>query len=148
MKNCTKRKREFRIHEILSNGQHFNMYFKKHKSAEPDGVIHGVWTVGLCISKTRKEANVWYDNKSKNKQNFQTGYCGLEALKKAAGYLVIFANILSYHSEMQVGWQDEKRRKAYRWLLRYGFEESEDCYIIRNPEYWSWIPKEEKEIAP
>lgn len=137
MKNCTNRKREFRIHEILSNGQHFNMYFKKRKNSEPDGTINGIWTVGLHIGKDRKEANKWYDRK-KSKSLKQTGECGLEALVKAKDYLLQFANLLSFHSEIQVGWEDEKRRSAYRRLLKYGFIECDDCYIIRNPEYWAW----------
>lgn len=136
MQNCTKRKRVLRVHDILSNGQHFNMYFKKQRSFKNEDRIHGVWVVGLCISDTRKEANLWYNKKWKNKGPTQTGKCGLEALLKAADYLVYFASILSYHSELQVGWQDDKRRRAYRWLTRYGFKVYGDHYSIRNPKYW------------
>lgn len=136
MRNCTKRKREFRIHEILPNGQHFNLYFKKHGSKEGDNRIHGIWTVGLHIGSSRKEANLWYDSAGKSKDSRQTGTCGLEALFKAAKYITEFVSILGFHSELQIGWQDDKRRRAYRWLLRYDFKEYDDCYAVRNPEYW------------
>ena len=136
MKNCTNRKREFRIHELLSNGQHFNMYFKKKQSLKNNDQIHGIWSVGLCISNTRKESNVWYNNSPKDKTCLQTGKCGLEALLKAAEYLVLFANDLSCHSELRVRWQDDKRRSAYRRLIKYGFKVYGDHYAIRNPKYW------------
>lgn len=137
MRNCSKRKREFRIHEILSNGQHFNMYFKKHHNATPDGVIHSIWTVGLCVSQTRKKANQWWSHEKKSGLGgVSTGNVGLEALRRAAQYLMEFSYCLSFHSEIQVGWSDDKRKKAYRWLFRYGFVEYEDCYAMRNPDYW------------
>lgn len=36
MKNCTRRKSEYRIHEVLPNGQHLNLFFKRHKSDDPE----------------------------------------------------------------------------------------------------------------
>lgn len=147
MRNSTKRKREFRIHERLSSGQHFNMYFKKYNSDRRKGepLVHGVWKVGLCVSETRREANDWWNSSTGSRLERQsTGKAGLEALRRAAEYLVDFSRLLGFHSELQVNWSDDKRRSAYRRLLRYGFIECEDCYMIRNPEYWVFKTKEDE----
>ncbi len=134
--NCTKRKREIRVHEILSNGQHLNLYFRKFNSDE-SGV--GVWKIGLCISNTRKEANKWWAGKSIRKiDNKLTGKCGLEGLKKALFYILELCKCLIW-DEIQISWNDEKRKRAYKYLLRYGFKEAKHCYYYRNPDYWTHV---------
>lgn len=137
IRNCCRKKHEIRIHELLSNGQHLNIYFEKHNTGTNHERITAVWTIGVCISDTRKQANHWWNGK--NKRNLQqTGKCGLEGLRRTAEILKELIPHLGFHEELQVGWEDEKRRRAYRYLLRYGFLEFEDCYAIRNPEIWEW----------
>lgn len=135
--NCTNRKHEYRIHEQLSNKQWFNLYFTKycHYSG-----VH-VWDVGLCISKTIKHANHWYNKNNRNSRKYfnkQTGKCGLEGLRKGINYICKFADNLKPNEELHIGWQDEKRKYAYRKLLKYGFyvDEEKEFYHTRNLNYW------------
>lgn len=136
MDNCCKKMKEIRIHQILSNGQHFNLYFFKNKKECLEKVT--VWGIGFCISKTRRESNDWFKGNLKL-NNRQTGKCGLEGLKLALQYICQFVGELGEYEELQVGWADEKRKRAYKFLLRYGFWEHEDCYAMRNSQYWEYV---------
>jgi len=135
MKNCTKRKSEYRIHELLPNGQHFNLYFVRHKTKER----MRVWTVGLCISETRKRANLWFNRRSKKYDLDITGKCGLTGLKRALDYILLFTNSLGKYEEIQIGWVDERRKRVYKRLERYGFVEDKklECYVGWNSRYWN-----------
>jgi hypothetical protein len=137
MKNCTKRKHEYRIHEPLSNGQWLNLYFEKAKHCNS---IH-VWTVGLCISGSPRIANEWYTSLKKGYRklnNKTTGKCGLEGLRKALEYICTFADNLKLNEELHVEWSDDKRKYAYRGLLKRKFyvDEVNGFYHKRNLSYW------------
>jgi hypothetical protein len=141
MKNCCNKIRQIRIHKILSNGQHLNIYFEKHSSCNPICV----WTVGLCISKTRKQANEWWNNKksrlSKQINNKTTGKCGLEGLLKALSFILEFRDSLPKMAELHIEWADIKRKSAYRYLLKHNFflDEKDEVYFSRNMNYWEKI---------
>lgn len=137
MKNCCKNKKQIRVHEVLSNGQHLNLYFLKHDCIFGDNVT--VWSMGLCISKTRRNSNDWFKGRKTQLHNRQTGTCGIEGLKKALNYIRQFVGEMGEYEELQIGWADEKRKRAYKFLLRYGFLEYDDCYYIRNPQYWERV---------
>jgi hypothetical protein len=128
----SKRKHEVRIHERLSNGQYLNLYFAcyPHESG-----IH-VWITGLFIGAKKEGNKFWIGKKTKT---VITGKCGLEGLKKSLDYIMEFASSLKQNEELHVGWEDERRKLAYRRLLKYGFQLHEDCYNYRNPEYWDRI---------
>ncbi|RMD04915.1 hypothetical protein D9O40_00770 [Clostridium autoethanogenum] len=128
-------KGQIRIHERLSNGQYLNVYFMRHKAVHQDKIIY-IWAVGVAISKTIKQANFWFNGKKNKIDNKQTGKCGLEGLKKALYHILEFVNKMSIKEELQVCWTDEKRKKAYNYLIKYGFIADKDCYSIRNPKYW------------
>jgi hypothetical protein len=140
IKNCTKRKSEVRIHETLPNGQVMSLYFQRHQCPKESFKI---WTVGLYIGSSRKEANRWYTKKPKHKSNKSTGQCGLTGLRRALHYILEFVDQLGFNEELQIRWQDEKRKSAYRYLIRYGFQEAEDFYHMRNPRYWE--PKDQND---
>lgn len=123
---------------MLPNGQLLNLYFyRKRYHGEPTQ-----WHVALYLSRTRKEANLWYSNNSKRKRNRITGDGSLTGLKEALWYIKEFTKLLGYNEELIVQWEDEKRMSAYRFLKRYGFIDYKDeegnvtAYGIRNPEYW------------
>ncbi len=131
--NCSKKKKhEYRIHEKLSNGQYLNLYFGKH--CHHSG-MH-VWTVGLFISENIREANRFWVGKKVRIRT--TGKCGLEGLRKALNYICEFADNLKSNEEIHVGWEDDKRKYAYRYLLKYKFyvDEDEGFYHSRNLKYW------------
>ena len=131
------KKNQIRIHERLSNGQYLNVYFMRDKAIPQDKIVY-IWNVGVVISKTVKQANLWFIRKKSKLDNRQTGRCGLEGLKKTLRHILKFINNMSIKEELQIGWTDEKRKRAYNYLTRYGFIANEDCYSIRNPKYWEY----------
>lgn len=135
--NCTKRKHEYRIHKLLSNRQWLNLYFQKYQGDRETCV----WTTALCISDGIKSANQWYTGLRKGYRKINnkiTGKCGIEGLKKAAKYICSFADNLKLNEELHVGWADDRRKYAYRGLLKRGFyvDEKEKFYHTRNLKYW------------
>lgn len=141
------RPRELRVRRKLSNGQLLSIYFKrsKAKGGVGQGIVY-VWLVGVHIGNGRKEANKWYHSGTHPMQTPSqlTGKCGLEGLVQAGKYIREFGyTLMGRRSEMQIAWADEKRMRAYKFLLRYeGFTLYEDdnenpqCIAFRNPDYY------------
>lgn len=138
MRNCTKRKSEYRICEKLSNGQLLNLYFWRIKSTE---VNFFIWKVGLCICNNRRSANQWISKAKSKLNNKQTGKCGLEGLAKACHYIVEFRSNLPMNAEIQFKWTNDKRKRAYRYIKQYGFQLNEELgvYTSRNLDYWTLL---------
>jgi hypothetical protein len=138
---ASKRKSEFRLYEILPNGQLLNLYFIRKRT---DSNFYQ-WKVGLFIGKNRKQANIWWNKNPKYKREISTGDCGLTGLRCALTHILHFANELGFNEELVIEGSDWRRILAYRYLKRYGFVDflSEDNelvgYGIRNPEYWEYI---------
>lgn len=147
MRDLAQRKKsEFRYCEKLSNGQLLNVYFWRLKAVVFDEHVF-VWNVGVVISKNRKEANHWFLRDSKKKKEISTGDCGLEGLKMAKDLILEFQHQLKQNEYLFVAHSDEKRKRAYKWLLRYGFKEffkgdEFHNYGIANPFYWEWVDDE------
>ncbi|MED0679691.1 hypothetical protein P4S83_17780 [Aneurinibacillus thermoaerophilus] len=143
--STVKRKSEVRIFEKLPNGLYLNLYFFRKRPK----TRFAQWHVALYISKTRKEANKWFNNSSKRKKNPITGDGSLIGLKRALDYILEFSRLIGFYEELIVNWEDERRRSAYRYLKRHGFidycdkEGNITGYGIRNPNFYEWIPKEE-----
>lgn len=134
MRNVTKRKTDYRVHEILPNGQHLNLYFTRMKS----GDFIKQWHVSLVISSNRKEANQWFSKKGKE---ISTGNCGLVGLRRALFLILEFRKKLRWNEEIVVAWEDDKRKRAYQYLKRFGFVRGFDGdeytgLITRNPDIW------------
>lgn len=138
------------IRERLSNGQYLTMRFWRVK-AKGDiwGHVVYVWKVSVHIG-SKKEARRWRRRK-KGTRSKQTGNCGLEGLREAQGYLLRFAmNFCGWRDELQIDWEDDKRRRAYRWLVRHpGFalyvrDGKEICYAFRHPDLYEWEPNDIK----
>lgn len=140
------------VRERLSNGQYLTMRFWRARAkgeAAAAGQIVYVWKVSVHIG-SRKELKQWRKRR-KGSRSKQTGKVGLEGLREAQGYILRFAmNFCSWRDELQVEWEDDKRRRAYRWLLRHpGFvlykdEGKEYCYAFRHPDLYEWIPNIKK----
>ena len=106
-----------------------------------------------------KEVRFWVDARIQNKNKrfapdgISTGKYGVEMLLVIQKELFSFMEdiktkeirIPSYMEEIggkkiylfQVGWADNKRKRAYRRLLRYGFKERVNCYekVIKETNY-------------
>lgn len=123
------------VREPLSNGQFLTMWFWRERPSDYDGPVNAIWSVAIYIG-TKKGAALWKRGKLPEKQ---TGECGLEGLRVALGNVLALANNIGWREEFQIKWADEKRRRAYRWLLRYpGFYEhkEDDALTFRRMEYW------------
>lgn len=139
--SVVKRKSEVRIFEQLPNGLYLNLYFFRERTRTK----FDVWNVAIYISRSRKEANKWFNTNSKRKKELITGDGSITGLRLALNYIVEFSRWLRLYEELVVGWEDERRRSAYRYLKRYGFVDYLDedgkviGYGIRNPNFYEWI---------
>jgi len=134
--NCTKRKHEYRIHELLSNGQWLNLYFFKR-------YIHGVtaWFVCLSINKNIRESNDWYNGgKVGSLEKKQTGKCGIEGLRKALNYILEFEKTIKDDEILYIDTvADPKRRKVYSWFIKHcGWSHAVD---VKTNEYTAFFSK-------
>jgi hypothetical protein len=130
----------------LKNGQLLSVYFTRKRVKQPEWDICFVWTVAVHIGHNRREANRWYRGMFQEHASKQTGDCGLEGLIIALRYIQAFCEKLcGARSELQINWSDDKRMRAYRYLLRYpGFVLYEEkgknqCLAYRNPELFKWV---------
>lgn len=127
--------RQKRIHAVLSSGQTVHIFFKPYKVNK-----FTVWNVGLFVGGSRRQANDWNNGKRKCRNRI-TGNGSISALRYALKQILDFANALPQNAEIQIGWADEKRHKAYRYLLRFSnWAETEDCFSYRSPLYWDRTP--------
>jgi hypothetical protein len=105
-------------------------------------LIPSHWNIGLCISKTTKQANDWFEGKKSPKLNKkQTGKVGLEGLYKALNYINDFGELLSKNEILWIEVEDKKRIKTYNRLLRYSGWQSFDTddgkvFMYSNPKHW------------
>lgn len=133
-----KRKSELRIRDQLPNGQKVNLYFSRFRT---DTEI-SQWKVGFYIGD-RKEANLWYNKQSKKYPSKINGDGTISALLWALKYINGFVNHLKINEELLIGWDDDKRKRAYQRLKKYGFINYYDVqgnvtFIgARNPSYWT-----------
>ena len=148
--NCTKRKHEYRIHEPLSNGQWLNLYIWKCRCNPSLMPAH--WSVGLCISKTVKQANNWCRRThNSNLNNKQTGKVGLEGLIKAFNYIMEFGSLLRADEILWINTENAKRAKVYSRLLKYPnwqafCQDGDTVFMYSNPKYWKIIDGIREEI--
>mgnify|MGYP006875674364 CR=1 FL=1 len=137
VKVFNKRRSELRIRDQLPNGQKVNLYFARHRTKE--GFFQ--WSVGFYIGE-RKEANLWFNKHSKKQSSTIKGDGTITALLWALGYIRGFIQQLQKNEELVIGWEDDKRKRAYKRLRKYGFRNYYDdkgnvTHLgIRNPEYW------------
>jgi hypothetical protein len=124
--------KQLRYHGIAPDGQPVHMFFSPYKKDR-----FTVWTVGLFVGGSNRTANDWYNKPGKKPKIRITGSGLLYALKFALDRLLEFASKMTQNEEIQIGWGDERRRRAYRYLLRYpNWNVADDCYFYRNPKYW------------
>lgn len=124
-----------RFHGVAPDGQMVHMYFWPYKA---NGFT--VWTISLYIGGSNRTANDWYTKAKPYSHSRITGKGSVLALKYALDRLLEFAEHMQINEEIQVGWEDERRRRAYRYLLRFpNWREDKDCYYYRSPEYWEAV---------
>lgn len=141
IRSTVKRKSEVRIFEPLPNGLYLNVYFFRKRARD----TFDQWNVAVYISRSRKEANKWFNISSKRRREPITGDGSLVGLRRALQYIVEFSHLIGFHEELIICWSDEKRKSAYRYLKRHGFIDYLDNdgkvvgYGIRNPNFYEWV---------
>lgn len=124
--------------ERLSTGQVLTVKFNRLRHGMPDGGYKGViylWIVTVHIGNHWRESGRY-----QYKKNRITGRSGLEGLRAALRVIRSVTPVMDYRDEMQIAGSDERRNKAYRYLLRYpGFVDGGNGLIgYRNPELYYW----------
>lgn len=124
--------KHWRFHGTAPDGQLIHMYFTAYRQDKFTS-----WYVSLIIGGNNRRANDWR-NKQKTTPTCITGKGSISALKYALDCLLDFTTRLKKDEEICVGWDDERRHKAYRRLLKYpDWTEMDSCYRYLNPKYWS-----------
>ncbi len=141
-----KRKSQVRYCEKLSNGQSVHVYFWREKEFVSGQMVY-VWNAAAIITDSRKKANNWKNHNRRGIKEKATGKAGLEGLKKALDIILEFKYRLKPNEYLFVVFDDEKRKKAYRWLERYGFMEFHKngkliAYGTFNPLLGQWTQQE------
>lgn len=129
------RPNRIRCKSRLSNGQWLFVEFKRIRQPHPQPLrCCYIWSVAIHIGDRRKIRRRW------TKKPQQTGRAGLEGLREALRIVKSFGyDMCDYRDEMRITWADERRRRAYRYLLRFdGFEDHGEFIAFRNPDYYEW----------
>lgn len=124
--------------ERLESGQVVTVTFKRLRHKFPDEGHRKViycWIVRAHIGEGFRSAGRY-----KDKRNKITGRSGVAGLRVALRIIQGFAEMMDYRDEMQIHGSEEKRRRAYNYLLRFpGFIRSGDFIAYRNPEIYEWL---------
>ena len=129
-------KNTLRVHETMEDGRYVHLYFCRCKHSNKIRI----WTVGLYIGGTIKQANEWYDSRKTLPLRI-TGDGSVIGLRHALNIVGDFIERMGENEELQITGEDAKRFSAYRFLLRYaGWTQDVDCLLYRNPDVWEWNP--------
>lgn len=82
--------------------------------------------IGACVAPSKKAARLWFSGKSSKLDNRITGDCNLEAFiffKHCFEEVNALLETLNTAAMLCVEGADERRRSAYRYVKRYGYEE-------------------------
>jgi hypothetical protein len=122
MKVSFENRNEVRFHNTLSNGQHIGVYFWFTTFANG----HREIKMGMCVAHTSRDCNRWWNRSKSSLDNLSTGKVGLEALRYALSCLKEISNWCGEGDYIAIEPSDSKRKSAYRYLERYGFEWREE----------------------
>lgn len=112
-------KHEGRFHHRLSNGQHCTFFVKYEECLNPEIEIVDV---AFVVANSKRKCNNWWIKDGIGLGDKITGKCGLEALLFAIKCLDFIENL--YKDQMiviRIMPTDEKRKSAYRRLLKRGY---------------------------
>jgi hypothetical protein len=134
--------KHYRLHGTVDN-QPVHLY----ATAYPTKTRFTVWKIGLHVGGKNRKANDWY-NKAKHWAG-TTGNGSVKPLLFALESIQDFANKMGRNDEIQIKWQDDRRRRVYSRLLKYGWflTAERDMYVYRNPKYWEFTGGEVGEFS-
>ena len=149
----------------LGSGYHWvgAVVFVHSKTREKDGFDQFYVKATLQKSsrgwETAENKVVRWMTRDTSDDEISTGAGSLEFMKWLIGEVKIFASVRRAAakrgdpSELSIGWADEKRKRAYAWLKRLGFEEGVDsdgdpAYIMLFPSKTQVTAESEPEPEP
>jgi light-regulated signal transduction histidine kinase (bacteriophytochrome) len=119
-----------KIFERLSNGHHLAMYITKHRSCKNNIA----YIVAVCIFRSKRECNYWFRHQEQVVSK-DINTWGMEGMLKAIQWLKELGKNICPRESIVIYWVDERRRRAFKFLQRYGYVESEyldrPCYILK-----------------
>jgi hypothetical protein len=122
------RRKEIRMHKVLSNGQVASFYALRIEHRDNTSS----WDIGFRIGTCIKANNYWMHKITKGNSVLSTGSCGIEGMMYAAQCLTNLEDMLYVDDCIVVRWLDSKRKRAYAYIQRLGYEQGtfrdEPCY--------------------
>ena len=103
----------YKASKVLSNGQVATIFWQQDEWAKSAMEISAV--IGKSISNNKK----WYNDHPNFISVKSTGSCGLEGL---LFFLSVIKDLQKQYSCLTVEWMDDKRKRAYVYLERLGFQ--------------------------
>ncbi|HHX22935.1 MAG TPA: hypothetical protein GX723_02785 [Thermoanaerobacterales bacterium] len=116
----------------LSNGYYLAIYTTKHKQR----MKKTAYIVAVCIFPTKRECNYWFRNQEQVVEKGRNTW-GMEGVLKAIRWLKELEKAIDSGESIVIYWVDDRRRRAFKYLERYGYEKSEyldrPCYMFKKP---------------
>jgi hypothetical protein len=114
----------------LSSGHYLALYISPHRSKERSIA----YIVAICIFRTKRECNYWFRHQDQILPKSVNSW-GMEGILKAVQLLKELQKNIRSGESIVIYWVDERRRRAFKFLQRYGYVESmyldRACYILK-----------------
>ncbi|MDD4568870.1 MAG: hypothetical protein PHE70_01895 [Tepidanaerobacteraceae bacterium] len=122
--------RTYRKFYRLSNGHYLAMYISRHRSFNNNTA----YITAVCIFSSKRECNYWFRHQERLVAKGQNTW-GMEGMLKSMQWLKELKKNINPDESIVIYWVDERRRRAFKFLQRYGYVESEyfdrPCYIFK-----------------
>ncbi|NLZ53558.1 MAG: hypothetical protein GX892_10510 [Thermoanaerobacteraceae bacterium] len=115
----------------LSSGHYLAMYITRHRQRSSNK--HAACIVAICIFPSKRECNFWFRHQE---QIISKGLntWGMEGMLISVKWLKKLKKIIRPGDSLVIYWVDERRRRAFKFLERYGYKKGEyldrPCYIF------------------
>lgn len=124
----------FPQYKILSDGSCMAMYITRYRR----GFSNFVMIIALCIFENKTRCDEWFKTQDKP-QKSSVKSIGLEGVMLAIRWIKKLQEQIQRNDILVIYWTDERRRKAFRYLKRYGFVESvykkRPCYLYKKVDF-------------
>lgn len=114
----------------LSSAHYLAMYITRHRSCKNNTA----YIAAICIFPTKRECNYWFRHQEQVVSKGPNTW-GMEGMLKAIQWLKELEKNIQTGESIVIYWVDERRRRAFKFLQRYGYKESEylerPCYVLK-----------------
>ncbi len=114
----------------LSNGYYLTIYITRHRSCKNNTA----YIVAVCIFPSKRECNYWFRHQEQALAKGPNTW-GMEGMLKTIQWLKELGKNIRPGESIVIYWVDERRRKAFKFLQRYGYVESvyldRPCYVFK-----------------